>query len=151
MTRRHIAPPFLASALDGGEWLVSCPGRFTPDERAPVLIGEEAGWSPEPVWTLWRREKNHASAGIRTLAVQSLFHRHTNWAIPTSMKPCEAYWIARNFLGALCSFNWRNPPRRIIALGFTQPLSEMSTTNLGVIGRPARRADNLTAICEPIF
>jgi hypothetical protein len=26
---------FLASALDGGEWSTSRPGRFTPGERAP--------------------------------------------------------------------------------------------------------------------
>jgi hypothetical protein len=37
------------------------------------------------------------------------------------------------------------------ALGSTQPLTEMSTRNLfGGEGRPARKADNLTAICEPI-
>jgi hypothetical protein len=30
-----IAPPFLTSALDGGEWLASRPGSFTPGERAP--------------------------------------------------------------------------------------------------------------------
>jgi hypothetical protein len=36
-------------------------------------------------------------------------------------------------------------------LGSTQPLAEMSTRNLpGSKGRPAREADNLTAICEPI-
>jgi hypothetical protein len=33
----------------------------------------------------------------------------------------------------------------------TQPLAEMSTRNLTRSkGRPAREADNLTAICEPI-
>jgi hypothetical protein len=38
-----------------------------------------------------------------------------------------------------------------MALGSTQPLTEMSTMNLpGGKGRPARKADNLTAICEPI-
>jgi hypothetical protein len=38
-----------------------------------------------------------------------------------------------------------------MALGSTQPLTEMSTWNLpGGKGRPARKADNLTAICEPI-
>jgi hypothetical protein len=38
-----------------------------------------------------------------------------------------------------------------MALRSTQPLAEMSTTNLPEgKGRPARRADNLTAICEPI-
>jgi hypothetical protein len=36
------------------------------------------------------------------------------------------------------------------ALGSTQPLTEMSTMNLpGGKGQPARKADNLTAICEP--
>jgi hypothetical protein len=36
-----------------------------------------------------------------------------------------------------------------MALGSTQPLTEMSTTNLpGVKGLPVRKADNLTAICE---
>jgi hypothetical protein len=38
-----------------------------------------------------------------------------------------------------------------MALGSTQPLTEMSTKNLpGGKGRPVREADNLTAICEPI-
>jgi hypothetical protein len=30
-----VAPPFLTSALDGGEWSASRPARFTPGERAP--------------------------------------------------------------------------------------------------------------------
>jgi hypothetical protein len=30
-----IAPRIPTSALDGGEWSTSCPGRFTPRERAP--------------------------------------------------------------------------------------------------------------------
>jgi hypothetical protein len=37
-----------------------------------------------------------------------------------------------------------------MALGSTQPLTKMSTRNLpggGGKGRPARKADNLTAIC----
>jgi hypothetical protein len=38
-----------------------------------------------------------------------------------------------------------------MARGSTQPLTEMSTTNVpGDEGRPAHKADNLTAICEPI-
>jgi hypothetical protein len=38
-----------------------------------------------------------------------------------------------------------------MALGSTYPLTEMSTGNiLGGNGRPAREADKLTAICEPI-
>jgi hypothetical protein len=38
-----------------------------------------------------------------------------------------------------------------MAMGSTQPLTEMSIRNLpGGKARPARKADNLTAICEPI-
>jgi hypothetical protein len=38
-----------------------------------------------------------------------------------------------------------------MALGSTQRLTEMSTRNLpGGKGRPARKDDNFTAICEPV-
>jgi hypothetical protein len=44
-----------------------------------------------------------------------------------------------------------NPSNRTMALRSTQRLTEMSTRNLpGGKKRPVRRADNLTAICEPI-
>jgi hypothetical protein len=47
-------------------------------------------------------------------------------------------------------FNLPNPSSCTIALGSTQPLTEMSTgTILGDEGQPAHKADNLTAICEP--
>jgi hypothetical protein len=36
-------------------------------------------------------------------------------------------------------------------MGSAQPLTEMSTRELPVgKGQPARKADNLTAICEPV-
>jgi hypothetical protein len=52
-------------------------------------------------------------------------------------------------------FNLPNPSTHTVALGSTQPLTEMSTRNLwggggGGKGQPVRRADNLTAICEPL-
>jgi hypothetical protein len=48
-------------------------------------------------------------------------------------------------------FNLPNPYSHTMALGSTQPLTEMSTRNLpGGKGQPAHRADNLAAICEPI-
>jgi hypothetical protein len=48
-------------------------------------------------------------------------------------------------------FIWPNPSSRTMALGSTQPLTEMSTRNLpGGKGRPAGEADNLYAICESI-
>jgi hypothetical protein len=47
-------------------------------------------------------------------------------------------------------FDLPNLPSRNMALGFTQPLTEISTRNfLGVKGRPARKADNFTATYEP--
>jgi hypothetical protein len=47
--------------------------------------------------------------------------------------------------------NLTNPSSRTMALGSTQPLTEMSTRNVpGGKGRAARKADNHTAICEPI-
>jgi hypothetical protein len=46
-------------------------------------------------------------------------------------------------------FNLPNPSSCTMALGSTQPLTEMSTRNLpGVKKRPARRADNLATIYE---
>jgi hypothetical protein len=48
-------------------------------------------------------------------------------------------------------FNLPNPCSRTMALGSTQPLTDMSMRNLpGAKWWPARKADNLTAICEPI-
>jgi hypothetical protein len=48
-------------------------------------------------------------------------------------------------------FIWPNSSSRTMALGSTLPLTEMSTRNLpGGKGRRARKADNLTTICEPI-
>jgi hypothetical protein len=48
-------------------------------------------------------------------------------------------------------FSWLNPSSRIMALGSTQPLIEMSTRNIPEgKGLPVRKADNLTAICETV-
>jgi hypothetical protein len=60
--RFHI---FLTSALVGGEWIASHTGRFTPGEIAPVPIGYEVGWTPEPVWATWE-EKILDLTGTRT-------------------------------------------------------------------------------------
>jgi hypothetical protein len=46
--------------------------------------------------------------------------------------------------------NLSSPSSRTMALESTQPLTEMSTRKLPECKkRPARRADNLAAICEP--
>jgi hypothetical protein len=38
----------------------------------PVPIVQEAGWTPEPVWTQKLEEKSSASVGDRTPVVQSV-------------------------------------------------------------------------------
>jgi hypothetical protein len=59
-------------------------------------------------------------------------------------------WV-RFLMRSLDFFTLPNPTSRSMALGLTQPLTEMSTRNFpGGNGQPARRVDNLTAICEPI-
>jgi hypothetical protein len=65
------------------------------------------------------------------------------------------YVISRKIAGSIPDevigiFKGPNPSSLTIALGSTQPLTEMSTRNLpGDKGLPVRKADNLTAICEP--
>jgi hypothetical protein len=45
------------------------PAALPPKKEHLLSIGQEAGWAPEPVWTLWRRDKSLAPAGNRTPAV----------------------------------------------------------------------------------
>jgi hypothetical protein len=49
---------FTNSALDGGEWSASRPGRYLAPGKGPhVPTLREAGWTSEPVWTQ-RLEEN---------------------------------------------------------------------------------------------
>jgi hypothetical protein len=52
----------LTSALDEGGWSTPRPGRFTPGNNT-VLIVQEAGWAPGPVWT---GAENLTLTGIRS-------------------------------------------------------------------------------------
>jgi hypothetical protein len=60
---------------------IHAPAVLTPGKEPPVPIGESE-WTPEPVWTLWRR-RECCTAGNRTWAFQSIARRYTDWAIPT--------------------------------------------------------------------
>jgi hypothetical protein len=58
-------------------------------------------------------------------------------------------WV-RFPMRSLDFLNSPNLSSRTMALGSTQPLTEMSTRNVGGSkGRQGRKADNLTAICKP--
>jgi hypothetical protein len=47
--RKYGSYSFTTSALDGGEWSVSRPGRVLPPGKGlPVFLGQEAGWASEP-------------------------------------------------------------------------------------------------------
>jgi hypothetical protein len=59
----------MTSALEGGGWSASHPGRFTPGKDL-VRIVQEAGWAPGPVCTC---AKNLAPPGFDPRTVQSLF------------------------------------------------------------------------------
>jgi hypothetical protein len=54
--------------------------------------------------------------------------------------------------GVIRLFRWHNPSGRTMALGLTQPLTEMSTRNISRGKRQlVRRADNLTAFMCRLF
>jgi hypothetical protein len=75
---------------------------------------------------IWRNKRQHSWLGNYTTSLSSI--------------PDEVIEF----------FNSHNPSSRTMALGSTQPLTEISTRNLpGGKGRSERKADNLTAICEP--
>jgi hypothetical protein len=50
----------LISALYGDCVASSRLNRFIPDEEPPVYIGQETGWVPQPVLSLWNKEKSVA-------------------------------------------------------------------------------------------
>jgi hypothetical protein len=49
-------------------------------KEPPVPITLKVGWPPEPVWTLWRKEKK-CSAGYRTQAFPLVVRRYTYYSI----------------------------------------------------------------------
>jgi hypothetical protein len=84
-----IAPTH--SALNGGEWSASRPGRaLAPAKGPPVPIEQEAGWAPEPVWTQKLQEKFfHLCRGsnLDRPVVQPVARHYTDWANRLTLLP----------------------------------------------------------------
>jgi hypothetical protein len=66
----YIAQPFLTSALDGGEWSTSRPGRFTPSERNPSTNWMGACVGPSAGLETVEKEKNLSTAVNRKFSFQ---------------------------------------------------------------------------------
>jgi hypothetical protein len=85
---------------------------------------------------------------VRCLLPSELGTRSLTW-----LRNNVASWkVAGSFPDEIIGIFGRcNPCSRILAVGSTRPLTEMSTKKIpGVKWRPAPKADSLTAICEPI-
>jgi hypothetical protein len=74
-----IAPPFLISSLDGGQWSASLPGRFTPGQTAPGTqrIGGRVG--PRLGLEAVEKRKALSPAGNLTPAVQPVARHYADW------------------------------------------------------------------------
>jgi len=106
-------------------------GRPNLRSRLHSCHAQEGGpQSPQGHAVALDQKKNYT---IRGHAVaQWLRHCATNWKIAGSIPD-----------GIIRINHWHNPSGRIMALGLTQPLAEMSTRNISWGQRwPVRRADN---------
>jgi hypothetical protein len=76
--RRYSSYSFTTSALDGGEWSASRPGRALTPGNDP----QEAGWAPQPVWTQRLEEKFFRlsrGSNLYRPVVQSVVRHYTDW------------------------------------------------------------------------
>jgi hypothetical protein len=82
---RYGSTHSLTSALDGGEWSASRPGRFTPREGAPGThwIGDCVG--PRAVLVRRKIPSPRRESKPRTPIVQPVAQRYTDWAITALM------------------------------------------------------------------
>jgi hypothetical protein len=88
----------------------------------------------------------NGSRNLYCILVISIHPRERSWLRCCAISRKVADSVADKVIDFF--FNFPNPSSRAIALASTQLPAEMSTTTiLGGNGLPARKADNLTAIC----
>jgi hypothetical protein len=76
--RRYSSYSFSTSALDGGEWLASRPGRpFAPGKGPPVPVVQEAGWAPETTRKILCLCQG---SNLDRPVVQPVARHYTDWA-----------------------------------------------------------------------
>jgi hypothetical protein len=75
---------FLISALAGVDWSASRPDSFSPGKEPPIRIGQEVGWTPEPVSTTWRRGNSlpYRDSNSDPSVAQPVASRNTYYAKP---------------------------------------------------------------------
>jgi hypothetical protein len=73
-----IIPPFFVSALDGGAWSVSRPGRFTPRGKRPRYPLDMRLCVPQNLDAM-RYRKVSCPCGNRTPAVEPIARLYTDW------------------------------------------------------------------------
>jgi hypothetical protein len=85
---RYSSTHFLTPAVDGGQWSVSCRGRFIPTERAPgtYWIGGWMGPSAIVVAVVKRKIPSpRRESNRRTPIVQPVAQSYTDWAVTALM------------------------------------------------------------------
>jgi hypothetical protein len=58
------------------------PAALPPGKEPPVPIGQEVGWTSEPVWMIWRSENSwpHRASNSDSLVVNPVASRYTDYA-----------------------------------------------------------------------
>jgi hypothetical protein len=114
--RMYSSYSFTTSALYGGEWSESRPGRALHPSRLRVPIAQDAGWAPEPVWTQRLEENLWPLPGIEhRLSGRPVRRQTLSWLSYSGSKTCKYFdFININVdhiaLGACCRLkrDWWN-------------------------------------------
>jgi hypothetical protein len=139
---------------------IHAPAALTPAKYPPAPIGYEAGWAPEPVWMLWRREKccpcwqsnpgrPARSEYLITMRTHSCWHGtgslYVWWCLVVcfatlsvftmmNLKVFEKTWLWHN-RGNVQVFSWRNwvkPLKPSVRMAGVKPRFEPGACRINV-------------------